>query len=270
MRHLFIAVILMLLLHPASPVSAADEETRTVKVGIVDSAPFIIVLGENHYSGLALELWEEITKNLDIQSEYVLYPSFADMLDAAHHGDIDFIVTNLIAKYERSEYLRFSFPWFDDGLRILVNSEVRRNSAWSVLWQSGQLKVFMWIIVIVIVLAFVQALLRRRWDDEFPRSWLDGVSLSLHEVVRSAKAGVPQKNVLGWSGHVFLTLWMIFGFGLLAYVTSTLTSAMVAVTSYSHVSINSLNDLPGKRVGVLGQTVGEQYMQARGRQASRI
>jgi len=268
MRNLFVVALvagtLSLSLYPASPVWSAEGELRTVKVGVIEAAPFVIVLDDDHYSGLAWELWESIAQGLALHSEYVFYPSFVELLYAARNGDVDFIVTNLTVNYERSKYLQFSFPWFDDGLRILVNSEVRRDSVWSVLWQRGQLGVYFWIILIFFVLALVQVLLRRRLDEEFPQSWREGISLSLHEVVRSAKAGVPQKNVLGWIGHVFMALWMIFGFGLLAYVTSTLTCAMTTSASYSHVAINSLNDLPGKRVGVLSHTVAETYMRARG------
>jgi ABC-type amino acid transport substrate-binding protein len=124
--------------------------------------------------------------------------------------------------------------------------------------------VYAWTALLVAALTFGHVLVRRRRDVDFPADWLEGTSLSLYEVVRAAKSGPQQKNFLGWVGYLILTVWMLFGFGLLAYVTSTFTSALVTASAQRGEGINSLNDLPGKRVAVFTHSIGEKYMRETG------
>lgn len=260
MRNLFAALVFLPLSLVAAPVFADTAETWAVKVGLYASDPFVIDLGSGKYSGLAFNLWEKIAARYAVQSEYRLYHSFKQLFEAVQNEEIDIVVSNTTVTHDRAKDLKFSFPWYDDGLRILVKNSGQSLSVWSILQQRGQIAVYIWIILLVVALTIGQTLLRRRKDADFSPSWLEGISQSFYEVVHAAKSGTVHKNVLGWGGYVILTVWMIFGFSLLAYVTSTLTSAMTAADMQRGGDINSLNDLPGKRVAVLTHSTGEQYM----------
>ena len=264
MRNLFAALVLLPLFLVVAPVCAGAEEILAVNVGMHAGDPFVIDVGSGKYSGLAFNLWEKVAARLEVKSEYFLYNSFKQLLDDAQNGKIDIVVGNTAATHDRTKNLKFSFPWYDDGLRILVKNRGQDPSVWSILHQRGHIGVYIWIVIFVAVLTIVQVLLRRCKDADFPAGWLEGVALSLYELVRAAKAGPLQKNFWGGAGYLLLAAWMFFGFGLLAYVTSTFTSAMTAVGMQRGEGINSLNDLPGKRVAVLAHTVGEKYMQETG------
>ena len=264
MRNLCAALVLLPLFLAAAPVFAAGEENGVVKVGLHASEPFVIEMGLGNYSGLAFNLWEKVAARLGMKSEYLLYSSFKQLLDDAQGGKIDIVVTSFAVSHDRTNNLKFSFPWYDDGLRILVKKHGQSPSVWSILQRRGHVSVYIWIVLLVAALTVGQVLLRRRRDAEFPAGWLEGASLSLYEVVRAAKSGQLQKNFLGWAGYLVLTAWMLFGFGLLAYVTSTFTSALTTAGMQRGGGISSLNDLPGKRVAVLAHTMGEKYMRETG------
>ena len=264
MRKLLVAFVLLPLLFVVAPVFAAEEEARIVRVGLHPAAPFVIDLGSGNYSGLAFNLWEMIAARLEVQSEYLLYHSFKQLLEDAQNGKIDIAVSNIAVTHDRTKNLKFSFPWYDDGLRILVKNRGQSLSVWSILQQHGHIGIYIKIAVLFMALAIAQFLLRRRKDVDFPNCWLEGMGLSLYEVVRAAKSGLIQKNFLGWAGYIIMTVWMIFGFILLVYVTSTLTSAMTAAGTLRRGDISSFNDLPGKRVAVLANTIGETYMRDTG------
>jgi ABC-type amino acid transport substrate-binding protein len=262
-RYLFVTLVVLPLFLAAAP-ACAEEKNRVVKVGLCATDPFVIDLGSGNYSGLACNVWEMVAARLGVKSEYVLYHSLGQFFEDVHIGKSDIVVGNLAVNHDRTKNLKFSFPWYDDGLRILVKNRGQSLSAWSILQQRGQIAVYIWIALLVVTLTIGQALLRRRKDADFPIGWLEGVSLSFYEVVRSAKSGTIQKNFLGWAGYIILTVWMLFGFGLLAYVTSTLTSAMTTAGMQRSGDINSLNDLPGKRVVVIAHSIGERYMRETG------
>jgi ABC-type amino acid transport substrate-binding protein len=260
MRNLLAVPCCIALLLCAAPACATTEETKQVKVGLFVNEPFVIDHGSGKYAGLAFNLWEMVAERLGLECEYLPYSSLKPLLEDAQNGKIDLVVGDIAANYDRAKHLKFSFPWYDDGQRILVMNHGTKLSTWDILQQRGQIADYAWILFCIVALAFAQALLRRSKDDDFPAGWLEGMSQSLYEVIRMAKAGILQKNFFGWAGYIVMTAWMLCGLGLLAYVTSTLTSAMAAANMQRSGDINSLNDLSGKRVAVLSHSVGEKYM----------
>ena len=260
MKNRFIAFILLLVV--LVPASASGE--RIVKVGLYLNGPFVFRTDDGSYSGMAFNLWEAAAKRLGVQSEYFVYDSIKKLIEDAESGEMDLLVCNLSVTGERAERITFSFPWYDDGLRILVKSSGGTVTTWDVLRMRGQTAIFGWIGILILSLVVIQLLLRRRKDTSFPSCWVEGTSLSLYDVVRFTKGGAFQKNLFGWVGYLMLTVWMVCGFVLLVYVTATLSSAMtIAGTQRTH-EINSLNDLSGKRVVVLVHSVGESYMRETG------
>ena len=72
----------------------------------------------------------------------------------------------------------------------------------------------------------------------------------------SGKA-TTRKNLFGWIGRIWQGLWVVCGIAVVAYVTSSVTSVMTTLSLTNH--INSVADLPGKTVGVLSGSIGEEF-----------
>lgn len=264
-RDLVIALAALLLLVAslhAQPASAQENTAvpgTQLKVGVYVSPPFVMRDGA-HYSGMAIDLWEATAKPLGLASAYREYPSFEALTEAVQKGEADVAVSNLTITKERVERITFSQPWYDAGLRILV---AERDSAgfWQVLGgleRAGHLRAMAWLATIIIVATLVLALFYRRFDTTFPRSWHEGLAESFYEVMSVATSGkVTRANALGWIGRISGGVWMACGVAVIAYVTSSVTSVMTALT-LTH-QINSLADLPGRTVGVRGGSVAERY-----------
>ncbi|MCL2123010.1 MAG: transporter substrate-binding domain-containing protein [Desulfovibrionaceae bacterium] len=231
---------------------------HTIKVGVYINPPFVMTDQSGHYYGLAVDLWEMADERLGLETEYIAYPSFKAFIDAAISGEVDMVIGNIAATYERAKHLKFSYPWYDTGLRIMIKGTLK-PSVWEEMKKSGQLENYFWIALLFALLAVGQTLLRRRVDPEFPKTWREGLSYSLYELILAARLGIMQRNFLGWFGYILLVAWMIFGVAMVAYVVSSITNAMT-ISSFRAESMNSLAYLPGQRVGVLSGTVGEHYL----------
>ncbi|MFE0019273.1 transporter substrate-binding domain-containing protein [Mesorhizobium sp. NPDC059054] len=235
-----------------------------IKVGVYVSPPFVVKDGVAkdgaHYSGMAIGLWEATARPLDLTYTYSEYPSFEALTEAVRKGDADVAVSNLTITKDRVERVTFSQPWYDAGLRIMV---AERDSAgfWQVmggLERAGHLRAMAWLATIIVVATLVLAWFYRRFDETFPRSWHAGLAESFYEVMSVATSGkVTRPNALGWIGRISGGLWMVCGVAVIAYVTSSVTSVMTALT-LTH-QVNSLADLPGRTVGVDGGSVAETY-----------
>ncbi|WP_435655909.1 transporter substrate-binding domain-containing protein [Brucella pituitosa] len=227
--------------------------------GVYVSAPFVNKDGQS-YSGMAIELWEKSAKALGRQYEYREYPSFEALIAAVESGEVQAAISNLTITKERAARILFSQPWYDAGLRIMVAKD-SGGGFWQVisgLEQAGHLRAMLWLVSFIVIATVFLAFFYRRFDETFPLQWHVGLAESFYEVMSVATSGkITRPNVLGWLGRISGGLWMVCGVAVIAYVTSSVSSVMTAL-SLTH-QINSVADLPGRTVGVLGGSVAEIY-----------
>jgi len=246
----------------SASLSAQDVVTlRKVKTGVYLSPPFVMKDSTGYYSGMAIDLWKLLEDEMNYVSEYVEYPTWHQMMEAVASGEVHMVVSNISVTYERAQEIKFSYPWFDSGLRIMVKSS-GQGSMWEELKRNGHIQTYIWIVSAIIFITIILTVIHRRRDSDFPRNWLDGFSESLYRLVVAIKTGVVNNKNYNWFGKILAVIWMFAGVGLVAYITSSITSSMTAV-ALTH-DIHSLADLPGKRVGVLANGVAQEYMQHRG------
>ncbi|QEN85973.1 transporter substrate-binding domain-containing protein [Labrys sp. KNU-23] len=259
-----IATILLVWCLTLPTALAQDTQTTTttrkpLNVGVYVSPPFVMKDGAR-YSGMAIDLWEATARPLGLSYSYHEYPTFETLIEAVRRGEVTAAVSNLTITRDRVERITFSQPWYDAGLRIMV---AERDGAgfWQVLGgleRAGHVRAMAWFATIIVMATLVLALFYRRFDRTFPGSWHEGLAESFYEVMSVATSGkVTRPNALGWIGRVSGGVWMVCGVAVIAYVTSSVTSVMTALT-LTH-QINSLADLPGRTIGVRGGSVAESY-----------
>jgi len=234
--------------------------TDRLVVGLFVDAPFVMEEG-NGYSGMAIDLWEMLAEDAELDFRYEVYPNLRTLVEATETGQADVAVTNLTINRDRAERIDFTHPWFDAGQRIMIG-EHQGTGFWAVvkgLQASGHLTAYAWIGLVILMATVVLTLFDRQFDKNFPRRWPDGIAESFYTVMSVATSGKPpsRKNLFGWVGRIWQGLWLVCGIAVLAYVTSSVTSVMttLAITS----SINSAADLPGRTVGVLEGSVSQDY-----------
>lgn len=254
-------VVALAMLGPfAADLRAQDSaEPQPLKVGVYLSPPF--VMEENgRFSGMAVELWEALAADLGLASEYQVLPTIRELVQATSAGDLDVAVTNLTITHGRAERIDFTHPWYDAGLRIMINED-RGTGFWDVvsgLHESGYLRAYAWLAFVIVIATILLTLFDRRFDRDFPRRWRDGIAESFFSVMSVATSGrAARKNLFGWVGRIWQALWLVCGVAVLAYVTSTVTSVMTTLSLTSQ--IHSLADLPGKTVGVFTGSVAEEF-----------
>ncbi|MCD8351777.1 MAG: transporter substrate-binding domain-containing protein [Planctomycetaceae bacterium] len=230
----------------------------TLRIGVYQNPPFVMRDGDR-CSGMAMDLWGTVAGDMRIESSYQEYDSIRALLDAVSGGDIDVAVTNLAVDAERAERVSFTFPWFDSGLRILVLSRAYR-SAWQNLIHNGHVQGYLLLFLLFIVVALVATFIRRRSDEGFPDAWADGFTTCLKEVISVAKSGEIPSHKPHWLRNLLVAAWMICGMAMLAYITSSVTSAMAQADQRHQGGIHELADLPGRNVGVLSGSGAEAYL----------
>ncbi|WP_299599271.1 transporter substrate-binding domain-containing protein [uncultured Microbulbifer sp.] len=251
---------------PAPPTQGGDQganDVKTVDVGLYLSPPFVMEEGES-YTGMAIDLWQDIARDQNLKSVYRIYPDLRSLVDATEQGKIDVAVTNLTITEGRAMRVDFTQPWFDAGLRVMVSTE-RTTSIGDIfrgLHRSGLLTGYLWLIGIILTATLLFTLFDRRFDTEFPRRWRDGLAESFYSVMSIATTGkIQRKNLFGWVGRIWGGVWLVCGVAVVSYITASITSVMTSLALTSQV--NGLQDLPGKTVGVLDGSTAEESMARR-------
>jgi ABC-type amino acid transport substrate-binding protein len=249
----------LILLAATTTAPQPRAEEAPVKVGLYVSPPFVIEQ-DGGFSGMAVELWEAIAADLDLGSDYQVLPTLRELVQATAGGDLDVAVTNLTITQGRAERIDFTHPWYDGGLRIMIDED-RASGFWDVvagLHESGFLRAYAWLALVILAATILLTLFDRRFDRDFPTRWREGIAESFFAVMSIATSGrAARKNLFGWLGRIWQGLWLICGVAVLAYVTSSVTSVMtiLALTNQIH----NLGDLPGKTVGVFTGSIAEDF-----------
>jgi len=238
---------------------ASPPATSTpVTVGVYVHPPFVMKEGEQ-YTGMAIELWEWLAGQLDLESEYAEFSNIGSLINAASSGKVEVAVTNVTTTKNRAERIDFTHPWFDAGQRIMINEN--RGTGFSALVrglsQSGHLRAYGWITLVILVATLLVTLFDRHFDKNFPQRWRDGIAESFYTVMAVATSGRPpvRKNLFGWVGRIWQGLWLACGIAVLAYVTSSVTSVMTTLSLSNQIT--GIADLSGHTVGVQTGSVAE-------------
>lgn len=239
--------------------SAPAREGDRVTVGYFVNPPFVMKDGDT-LSGMAIELWEKLALTGNLASDYREFPTIRALLNAAARGEVDVAVANLTITRDRAERVDFSHPWFDSGLRLMIKGNPHPDF-WEMMFglkDTGHLRVYLGLAAVIFAATLLLTLFDRRFDKEFPRSWTHGLAESFHAVVGVAMTGrVVRKNVLGALGRFMAALWMIVGVAVIAYITSSVTSVMTAVSIENQ--IDDASELGGRIVGVFSGSIAEDY-----------
>ncbi|WP_283738124.1 transporter substrate-binding domain-containing protein [Alcaligenes faecalis] len=234
-------------------------------VGVLVSPPFVMK-NDGAFTGLAIDLWENLAADKDWAYEYKEYRTFRDLLGATESGALDVAMTNLTITQQRALKVDFTQPWFDGGMRLMVSSDQGTGfqSVIKGLAQAGFITAYAWIAFVILFATGVLTLFDRRFDQSFPARWRDGVAESFYTVMSVVTSGraPARKNLFGWLGRIWQGLWLVCGVGILAFVTSSVTSVMTTLAISNQ--INSVDDLKGRPVGVLVGTVEEDYARKQG------
>jgi ABC-type amino acid transport substrate-binding protein len=264
--------VLLLLLCRIDPVMAQPAPTAAataaaapaavlapIKVGVFVSPPFIMK-EKDGYTGFTYDLWVRIANDLKLPFEVQEISSVTQLLDMVRNHQIDVAATSLSITAPRYATMDFSQPYFDSGLRIMIDEDrhASMGNLMTGLAQGGHLRIYAWLVGIMIVATIVLTLIDRRYHPEFPEKWSEGVAESFYHVMSVVTSGTTShRNLLGTAGRFLGALWLACGVATVAYITSSITSVMTVATM-NH-QINGPADLGGKAIGVLPGTTGEAF-----------
>ncbi|EDM5313012.1 transporter substrate-binding domain-containing protein [Salmonella enterica] len=260
----YIVAVFFLLISFSSWCGDVNPSDIRATVGVFVSPPFVIKSGDS-YEGIAVDIWDKAAKNKSIGYQFKEYNTFTALFDALEREEIDAAVTNLSITEERARQFDFSFPWYDSGLRVLTtkNPAVSTSNTLNKLYHSGYLASYLWIAGIIMFATVLLTLFDRVFDKEFPRNWFNGLAESFYHIISLITTGkTGHKQLFGAIGRIFAAVWMLVGVGVIAYMTSSVTSVMTAMQFTDNIT--QLSDLSGRTIAARQGSVSAQVLENKG------
>lgn len=262
--------ILLGLCTPALQAKAQNvEPPKDLKltVGTMRVPPFATRSDDGTWSGLSIELWQQVAKEIKLDFEFRDFDYDPDgLLKALEKREIDLALANLPVTPEGEVRFDFSHPYIAAGLGIAVRAEPNRGFA-------GLLISLPWLQIIGTVVALLCALLlagslvwfseRRRNPTQFNPDPLVGVGDGVWwAAVTMTTTGYGDKSPITWRGRAISIVWMFTSIFCIATFSATLASSFVV--GRLKTGITGPEGLPGARVGIVAGTAGEQWANAQG------
>ena len=158
------------------PLGYATMSGVTLKIGIIEAAPFTILenvtdkSGENKTKqiGYVPDLIELLKKNVGFNSIIIVVPSnqtYNALIDAVADGVYDIVVADVTITAERRKKVAFSSSIYDNSLRIIIREATHANVDFLSYFKPFSLKLWLTLLATTVFAGFLICLLEREENE---------------------------------------------------------------------------------------------------------
>ncbi|MGK7388985.1 MAG: transporter substrate-binding domain-containing protein [Candidatus Cyclobacteriaceae bacterium M2_1C_046] len=254
--------ILVLLLFPTTLLFAQEQSTQdTIIVGIKVTPPFIIEEGNEKYTGISVQLWENIASELNATYRYKSY-DLQGLQEALLDNEIDLSINPLTVTSERVKAYNFTQPYFITSLAI-ATTKSGQNKWIAFIRNFFSIQFFEVIIVLFIVLMIFGILVwlfeRKQNPDQFGKGWKGMWSGLWWSAVTMTTVGYGDKAPVTTGGRIVALVWMFTAIIIISGFTASIASALTV--SSLEVSIKGPKDLENFDVAAVEGSTGDKYLE---------
>ena len=258
-----LALILIFLI-PAVPAAAQPREEK-LRVATRLVKPFVFQEG-GQLSGFSIELWQEISKQLNIKSEYVIKSTVKELLETTRSKEADLAIAAISITAEREINWDFSQPMFEAGLQIITPAEGSSSGIVAAItaggFSSAVLPILGLILLIILIPAHLVWFFERRNESGLiaRRSYFPGIFEACWWAASTLATQADQMPRTALA-RIVAVVWMFTSVVFIAYFTASVTSSLTL--QQLRGDINGPEDLPGKRVASVKGSTSVEYLQTR-------
>jgi len=242
-RFLILIIFLTAVYGGIAPAGAREVTSPTaankIVVGITDDPPCTYKNAQGQWTGLSVELWQQVARDLKLDYTYKEL-SLQEVLTALRQGTIDFTIDALYVTAEREEQFDYSIPFGKSRLAIAIRPDAGDHPwlvAVKIFFSWGTLKVIAVLAVILFCLGFLFWLIEHKGNPEpFGQGTLRGIGAGIYWVGSTLASGVcfgiSLKSV---SGRILGLIWMLICALALSAFIASLTSSLFSMRQAEQV-----------------------------------
>jgi polar amino acid transport system substrate-binding protein len=247
------------------PFAFAQPKEQKLRVATRLIKPFVYEQG-GQLTGFSVELWQEIAKQINAQSEFIVKPTVKELLDAVKSKNVALGIAAISITADREVELDFSQPMFDAGLQILTPVQGGRGgfveAIMTNLLSTTVLLYVLGVALILLLMAHLVWFFERRNSTGMltHRGYFPGIFETCWWAASTLATQADQMPRAA-TARVIAVLWMFMSVVFIAYFTAAVTSSLTV--QQLRGDINGPEDLPGKRVGSIQGSTSAEYLRQR-------
>jgi polar amino acid transport system substrate-binding protein len=254
--------ILFICLAPTVALSQPSDHKFRVATRIIK--PF--VFEENHaLTGFSIELWQEISGQLNAKSEFVMKATVKDLLEATRSKEADLAIAAISITAEREIDWDFSQPMFDAGLQIMTPAQGTSSGLFTGITGGVFSSTVLPFLGLVLLMLLVPAHLVWFFEQKHStgmlthRSYFPGIFEACWWAASTLATQADQMPRAALA-RIVAVIWMFTSVVFIAYFTAAVTSALTL--QQLRGDINGPEDLPGKRIATVKGSTSMDYLRS--------
>lgn len=247
-----------------TPADKLQSANQPLIVGIKVAPPFVI---EDHgkYSGLAIDLWQEIAADHGWTYEYRPY-DLEGLLDAVSDSKVDVGIGAITATAAREKRMDFAHPITSSGLGVAVRGG--QTAGWLAVVRALVSPAFLKVIATLALLLFVVGFLvwlleHKRNPEQFGGTRRQGIFSGFWwAMVTMTTVGYGDTAPRTVGGRVIGLVWMLAALIIVSFFTASITSALTVGQLSDRVRSGS--DLGGMQVASVPSSTSASWLERQG------
>lgn len=232
----------------------------TLVVGTKLTAPFVMESESGELTGLSVDLWKDISRDMGIPYSFKIYPDVESLVGAVENGEVDLGMSALSITKEREERIDFTQPFYVSGLKIATRVETGGPFATLKQFFSIQfLKAIGALVLVIFIFGFLVWLAERRRNPDQFGDGIRGLGSGFWwSAVTMTTVGYGDKAPVTRVGRGVALVWMFLALIIFSGFTAAITSALTVDRLAER--IDSPEDLVRVVVGTVAASNTEAYL----------
>ncbi len=252
-------------------VGMAQTQQDSLRVGVYLDPPFVLKESAG-YTGVSIELWEHIAKEMDVAYKYVEHSDVVSVVRSLDYDELDISINPLSNSPSRIERFQVSQPFYISsiGVSTTVSSQSQFQIFINNFFSRDFLNIVLLLLVILLTFGTILWFVERKANKYQFRPGVRGLFDGLWwAAVTMTTVGYGDKAPKTHLGKTVAIVWMFTAIIIISGFTATIASTLTVNTL--EADINGLEDLQSVRdIGAVGASDAEIFLQKNGLQPTQL
>lgn len=241
-----------------------SQTRETIKVGVKEEPPFVIIAPEGTFTGLSIDLWTSIANQEGVHYEFVEYEDHLGLIRALDFEEIDLTINPIHVNEIRLKMLDVTQPFYVSSIGI-ATANIMKTQAGAFLRNFFSLQFFrivFFLLMIIFIFGTILWIVERKQNRRQFRRGLAGLFDGLWwSAVTMTTVGYGDKAPKSRLGRIIAIIWMFTAIITISGFTGTIASSLT-VQSLGR-NIEDLEDLRNeKMIGSVNASSSEAFLRS--------